>query len=237
VELLPPPFQTACLLIAGAGLAMAAGLLCGWLKLRRGVRTNFTRKIFHFTIFTGAMALHVTGGWAWVNAYALGVVTVILLGVWRGAGNPIFEGMARERDEPHRAFYVVVPLLTTALGGLSSNWLAGDFALVGYLVTGWGDAIGEPAGAWLGRHEYRVPTLRRVPCTRTLEGSAAVGIAAWIAAVVSLMLGFGTALPTACLFALAIALATVVIEAVSPHGSDNFTTMLGASLLAMWLAT
>jgi hypothetical protein len=50
------------------------------------------------------------------------------------------------------------------------------------------------------------------------------------------MLGFDVALSTACLHALVIAVATVVIEALSPHGSDNFTTMLGASLLAMWLA-
>lgn len=234
--MLPPLPLTAGLIALGAAIALVVGAITGHLKLRRGVRTNFTRKIFHFSIFTGAMIIHVNGGWECVNAYALGVVAVIMIGVWRGCGNLIFEGMARERDEPHRAFYVVVPLITTALGGLSSNWLAGDFALVGYLVTGWGDAVGEPVGAWIGKHQYRVWTLRRVPCTRSIEGSTAVGLAAWMAATLALVAGFDVPMSTAIVHGLIIGVATVAVEALSPHGSDNFTTMLAASVLAMWLA-
>jgi phytol kinase len=236
LHLLPPARLAVALVTVGILVAAFAGLACGWLKLRRGVRTGFTRKIFHFAIFSAAMVLQVAGGMAWVNAYAVGVVAVILWGIWRGAGNVIFEGMARERDEPHRAFYVVVPLITTALGGIVSNLLAGQFALVGYLVTGWGDAVGEPAGVWLGRHPYRVSTLRRVPCTRTAEGSAAVGIAAFLAAVIALSLLAPQPWPALVWRAGVIAVLTVPLEALSPHGSDNFTTMVGASLAAMWLS-
>jgi len=219
----------------GALLSFVVGQLCARLKLRRGVRTNYTRKIFHFAIFSVATGLHIAGGWPWVNAYALGVVAVILFGVWRGDGHALYEPLARERDAPHRTFYIFVPLITTALGGLVSNAVAGDFALVGYLVTGWGDAVGEPVGARWGRHPYRVLTLRRVACTRTLEGSAAVGIAAWLAASLALVLGFDVPLATACLHGLAIGLITLAVEAASPHGSDNFTTMVAAALAAMWM--
>ncbi len=207
----------------------------GWLKMRRGIATNYTRKIFHFCIFTAAMGVHLAGGFPAVNAYAVGCVAVILYGVWRGPGHPVFEGMARERDEPHRAFYVVIPLLTTALGGLASNWIAGSYALVGYLVTGWGDAVGEPIGRWLGRHPYRVLTLRKVSCTRTLEGSAAVGAASFLAAGAALIAGFDLSAAEALWRAAVIAAATIGIEAISPHGSDNFTTMAGASVLARLL--
>ncbi|MBN1476019.1 hypothetical protein JXA47_04635 [Candidatus Sumerlaeota bacterium] len=204
--------------------------------MRHRVRSGFTRKIFHFAIFMGAAIAHIIGEVPTVNAYAVGVVTVILIGVWRGAGDPVFEGMARERDASHRAFYVVVPLLTTIAGGIVSNLLAGEFALVGYLVTGCGDAVGEPIGVWLGRHEYHVPTLRKVPCTRSLEGSAAVALVSSLGAALALVVLTDLPALTIGLHALLIAALSTVLEAFSPHGSDNFTTMVGASVLAMWLA-
>lgn len=234
--ILPPP--TAALALAGFGVAVAcaAGFGFGALKLRRGVRTGYTRKLFHFTIFSLATLLHAWGGWPAVNAFSCGVVAVILFGVWRGDGHPVFEALARESDAPHRAFFIIVPLLTTALGGLASNALAGDFALVGYLVTGWGDAVGEPVGRRFGRHPYRVPTLMGVPSTRSLEGSAAVGLAALLATFFTLHFAFQQPLEGAFFHASVVAAATVAIEAVSPHGTDNFTTMAGAALLARWLA-
>jgi dolichol kinase len=114
--------------------------------------------------------------------------------------------------------------------------VAGRYALVGYLVTGWGDAVGEPVGRGLGRHRYRVPTLLGVACTRTLEGSAAVGLAAFLAAAIALVAAFGLPLSAALTRAAAIGLATVAVEAFSPHGLDNFTTMVAAAALARWLA-
>jgi len=233
---LPSPSQIVMFGSAGLLLSTLLGVACGHLKLHRGVATNYTRKLFHFGIFTTAMVLQAGWGLGAVNAYAVGCVMVILYGVARGRGNPIFEGMARERDEPHRAFFVVVPLITTALGGLTSNWIAGDFALVGYLVTGWGDAIGEPAGRRYGRHPYRVLSLRKVACTRTVEGSLAVGLAAFLASTLALALVFHVPVPDAMGRGAIIAVLTIAVEAVSPHGSDNFTTMVAASGAAAWIA-
>lgn len=235
-NILPPPALTLALAAFGTVIATAAGFGFGALKLRRGVRTGYTRKLFHFTIFSLATLLHAWGRWPAVNAFSCGVVAVILFAVWRGDGHPIFEALARESDAPHRAFFIIVPLITTALGGLTSNALAGDFALVGYLVTGWGDAVGEPVGRRFGCHPYRVPTLMGVPSTRSLEGSAAVGLAALLATLFTLHFAFHQPLEAAFVRASIVAAATVAIEAVSPHGSDNFTTMVAAALLARWLA-
>lgn len=235
---LPLPSAPATLALAAAGVAVAsaAGFFAGWLKLHRGVATPYTRKIFHFAIFTVATILHAIGGYAEVNAFACGVVAVVLFACARGAGFLLYEPLARERDAPHRTFFILVPLVTTALGGIVSNLVAGDFALVGYLVTGWGDAVGEPAGRRFGRHPYRVPSLMGVPANRTVEGSTAVGIAAFAAAAISLTLALGVPIPKACIVALVVAVATVAVEAVSPHGTDNFTTMVSAAWAASALA-
>ncbi len=233
-SLLPALPLAGAFVIGGLVYAALVGWACGVLKLRRGIRTNFTRKIFHVLIFSAALKIHTLGGFAAVNAFAIGVTTVVLCGIWWGTGNIIFEGMARERDEPHRAFYVFIPLLTTALGGVVANLLTEDYAVVGYLVVGWGDAVGEPVGVWFGKHEYPVLTLRSVPCTRTLEGSMAVGITAWFAAIVGLTMGLDIPVATAAVHGIIVALVSAVLEAVSPHGSDNFTVMVGAAATA-WL--
>jgi hypothetical protein len=43
-----------------------------------------------------------------------------------------------------------------------------ELALVGYLVTGWGDAVGEPVGVWIGRHRFRVLSLTGIPSERPI---------------------------------------------------------------------
>jgi phytol kinase len=127
-----------------------------------------------------------------------------------------------------------VPLATTALGGVLANLLFGDFAVVGYLVAGWGDAVGEPVGTRWGRHRYRVPSLAGVPATRSLEGSSAVLLCGAAAAVIVLLArGYGA--PTAVAVGLACGLAGALVEAVSSHGLDNLTVQLAGAATAFLL--
>lgn len=224
------------------GLLLSAAV--AWLALRvaarlrhRGIDVAHTRKVFHFLIFTTATLLHAACGLAWVNTFAGGVVLVILFGcVLAAAGGEhgLTVGLVRPRDEPHGLFFVVVPLATTALGGVASNLLFGEAALVGYLVTGWGDAVGEPAGRALGRRRYCVATLLGGPQERTLEGSLAVGLASFAAAALALAFAFSAPLVSVLSLAIIIAVVTVLVEAASPHGADNFTTMVAAAGIA-WL--
>jgi hypothetical protein len=94
----------------------------------------------------------------------------IFFAVQRGPGNMLYEALAREKGKPHRTFFILVPYFTTRVGGLAGNMLFGPIAVVGYLVTGLGDAIGEPAGTLFGGHHYRVPSLASAPATRSVEG-------------------------------------------------------------------
>ena len=112
--------------------------------------------------------------------WRLGTLTVCLFGgmctivvffaVWRGPGSLLNEGLARQRVEPHRTFFILVPYFTTAVGGLVSSILFGPVAVAGYLVTGVGDAVEEPEGTMFGKHRHRVWSLASVPATRSLEG-------------------------------------------------------------------
>ena len=142
------------------------------------------------------------------------------------------EAMARDRDRPRRSLFIVVPMITTAVGGLASSLISGPFAVVGYLAAGWGDAVGEPAGARWGRREYRVPSLAGVPAIRTLEGSVAVFLVATLGSGVglaSLDLGW-----QAVWGALVCGAAAALVEAASNQDTDEraLIVMLGSSILA-----
>jgi phytol kinase len=205
--------------------------LAGRLKIHRHTRTAFTRKVFHFAIFTMASVVHLIGRLPGVVVFGGVIFLLVLYAVWRGDGHPWYEALARPTDAPHRTLFIVIPLLTTALGGFTSNVLFPDFAYVGYLVCGWGDAVGEPVGSRWGRHFYRVPSLAGVPATRSLEGSGAVFLVGSMAAALGLLAG-GYDAGHSLAIGLACGLGSAVVEAISTHGLDNFTTQLMAAALA-----
>lgn len=235
-----PPLSTALWLgPVAAAVVLASGYLCGWLRVRRGVRAGDTRKIFHFVIFTAAAILAITTGVAGANL--LGGLTAIYIGwiLWLGDGHLLYEGLARPTDRPRRSLYIVLPFAATAAGGILSILLFGRFAALGYAVTGCGDALAEPIGIRFGRHRYRVPGLGvGVASDRSVEGSAAVFAASLVAALAVLSLPeFLAADPWGRRLAVAaaVAAASTAVEAVSHHGLDNLTIQLAASGLGWWM--
>ena len=220
----------------GLAWSFAALGFAGRLK-RNGTRTGFTRKIFHFLIFGTVAALQWRFGTPAVCLFGGTCTMAVFFAVWQGPGHLLYEAMAREKDEPHRTFFILVPYFTTLLGGLASNMLFGPVALAGYLVAGLGDAIGEPAGTMFGKHRYRVRSLSSVPATRSYEGSAAVfmmsAVALALAAAASPQIALGQ---FGLLKLLAIAAVSALAEAVSPHGWDNATMQVLPTALAwLWL--
>ena len=222
------PTPAGILLGLPAGVAWAGGCLAvaGWLKRRHGWRTGYTRKLFHFATFGSVAVLHEMGGTPAVCLFGAAVSLVVFCAVALGAGNLLYEAMAREKDAPHRTYFILTPFAATLIGGVASNILFGPAALAGYLVTGLGDAIGEPVGTRFGRHIYRVPCPWGLPAQRSLEGSAAVfGVSFFALSVLALTHGSD---PTtiALVKAGAIAVTATAVEAVSPHGWDNATLQL-----------
>ncbi len=220
------------------GLCWAALVLsgCGLLKRRRRWPTPFTRKLNHFVIFISAAVVSVIGGGtSAVCAFALGVSSVVIWSVTRGTGNLLYEAMARERDEPHRSYYILVPLLSTAVGGILSNivW-GGEAAVLGYLVAGIADAAAEPIGVRFGRHRYRIPSRTSVSSTRSFEGSLAVLLisSGILLAYAAAYAGTNPATLTGLATLFALALVFTIVEALSPHGCDNALLQLVPSWAA-----
>lgn len=212
----------------------AAAAFVGWLRTRRGVRTPYTRKAFHFITLTAALFVQLAWGLPGVIVFGSVVSLIVLFGVWRGEGFAFYEALARPSDAPRRTLFILVPLVTTALGGVLANVLFPAFAHVGYMVVAWGDAVGEPVGTRWGRHRYSVPSIGGVAATRSLEGSAAVAAAASLAAFVAL-LASGIAIPAAAGAAVVIGIAAAVAESVSHHGLDNLTLQVVAAGMAALL--
>ncbi|HUU39075.1 MAG TPA: hypothetical protein VMW46_12840 [Candidatus Desulfaltia sp.] len=229
-----PPFPD--ILIAGvisAAAILGSGLLSGFLKRRAGWPTGYTRKLFHFLIFFTAVGLHLWGGMPAVNILGAGMGIYVLLIVRAGEGNRFFEALAREKDSPRRGYFIILPYLTTALGGLLSNLFFGAFAVMGYLVGGAADAVAEPVGVRFGKHRYRVPSLRKVESSeRSAEGSLAVFIAAFVLSWTAFFWLYHLSFVHSLLSAILVASLVAVVEAASPHGADNLTIQLAASGLA-----
>ncbi len=219
---------------APMGLAWSFGSLwfAGRLK-QNGFRTGYTRKVFHFLIFGTVVALQWRLGTPAVCLFGGACTVVVFFAVWRGQGSMLYEAIAREKDEPHRTFFVLLPYFTTLAGGLASNVLFGPFAVAGYLATGLGDAVGEPVGTMIGRHTYKVPSLRSVPATRSVEGSAAVFIASAVAVCLAAAVSPQMLFPASPWAKVAlIAAACTFSEAVCPHGWDNAAMQIVPSALA-----
>jgi len=220
----------------GLAWSFAALWLAGTLK-RNGTRTGYTRKVFHFLIFGTVAVLQWRAGTPAVCLFGAMCTVAVFAAVWNGRGSLLYEALARPQDEPHRTYFILVPYFSTLVGALAGNILFGPISVAGYLVTGLGDAIGEPVGTMFGRHPYRVRSWSSVPATRSLEGSAAV----FIMSVIALLLAAAVS-PYITLAAfgipkvLAIAAACTLAEAVSPHGWDNATMQIvPTALVSVWL--
>ncbi len=205
-----------------------------FLKLKKSLKTAYTRKVFHIMIFLMAGILQIVLGLSGVVMFGIIVVLFVLFSVFKGNGFPFYEALARPKDEPRRSVFIVVPLLTTALGGVLANVLFYPFALVGYFVCGCGDAVGEPIGAKWGKHEYNVPSAFGVKVTRSIEGSIGVLIVGFLAAFFALLFS-SYGLWTSLYVGFACGLGGALVEAISTHGFDNLTIQVIVSGIAYLL--
>jgi len=229
-----PPFPQILYFAVVSGIViLASGLLAGALKRYGGWKTGYTRKILHFLIFFCAVGLHIRGGMPAVNILGLGMGIFVLLTVKAGDGNFFFEGIAREKDFPRRGYFVILPYLTTAAGGLLSNIFFGASAIMGYALCGAADAIAEPVGVRFGKHRYKVPSLRKVQVAeRSLEGSLSVLAVSLALSWLLFVYLYNLPIEKAVLSSLILSAALVFVEAFSFHGADNLTIQVISSGLA-----
>jgi phytol kinase len=182
-------------------------------------------------IFTAAFFIQHIFGLLAVILFGCVTSLIILYAVSRGSGNPLYDALARESDSPEERLLIILPLTSTVLGGLISNLFFPQFAPLGYLACGWGDAAGELIGVRFGKRKYKVPPLFRMHTVRTLEGSAAVFLTCILAILLGLFMQ-GIPIQSGILPVLFCSAILTLIEAWTPHGLDNLTLQVAASGVA-----
>lgn len=232
---LPDEHTVQILLIPIIIVVTIAIVLAAWMKRRKNIRTPYTRKTFHFFIFSLAGVLQYCYGLHAVTLLGLLVTIIVLITVLFFDASAFYKALARETDAPHQKKFILFPLFATAAGGIISNIFFPSTAYIGYFVGGWGDAIGEPVGTLWGRHKYSVPTLFGVKATRSIEGSAAVMFVSFCISFVCLInyhppLDYNNALIASLVCGASVA----SIEAISSHGLDNLTIQVCAAGILQW---
>jgi|GEM_PF-154536 len=208
----------------------------GWLKTRKNMRAPYTRKIFHFLIFSFASFLLIAAGFPVLILFGTIVTICVIYAIYSGQGFPFYEAIARPTDAPYRTIYVVIPLLMTGLGGLLGILFFGKLAAVGILISGWGDAVGEPVGTLWGRHKYRVPAFGHLTINRSLEGSLAIALVGILGALFGMIFA-GFSPMVALKVGLTCGLLGALVEAISSHGLDNLTVQIITTATAYFMIT
>jgi phytol kinase len=215
-------------------ISLFAALIAAWMR-KKGIRTPYTRKSFHFMIFSLAGILQYYYGLQAVSLLGSIVFIMVIIAVIIGNRWWFFKALARETDAPHEKKFILLPLIATAAGGIISNIFFPHTAYIGYFVGGWGDAVGEPVGTRWGKHKYSVPALFGVRATRSIEGSTAVMLLSTVIAAVCLLQVSGFSFSTCLWYGLVCGLAAAVVESVSSHGLDNLTIQVCAAAILHYL--
>ena len=235
-DMFPALQEGATLFAVEMAVVFLFGWLAGWLRLQKDVQVGYTRKLFHYAVFISAGIVMWASGYGAVMYLGFATLLFLLVSINRGDGHVLYEGIARDDDTPHRTYYIMVPFLATAIGGLAGIYFFGKLAIVGFFVAGWGEAAGEPVGTRWGYHPVALPFFGRTQFTRSLEGSVGVLIASFTASMLALWLTMDWELYSMILVSIPVALTAMFVEFFSPHGSDNFTVQVFSAGAAAWVA-
>ncbi|MFN8823246.1 MAG: hypothetical protein ACK5YV_15185 [Betaproteobacteria bacterium] len=215
--------------------------------IKRGVRVNYTRKIFHFVLFFFPLFLadHLPFQASVTTTLLSGTIFLLCIGTFVYPLRSRFQFLAtayaaidRPEDRPYTllwvstqviATYIVIVMMVLWLGQYEKQVLI----YIAVLVAGIGDGLAEPVGIRFGKRKYQVRALftdRRY--TRSLEGSSCV----FVSAVLAILILKSHLTDTQLLLALGIVPVTMTLaEALSPHTWDGPFLYLvgGVSLIAV----
>jgi phytol kinase len=191
------------------GMIGAAEALRKW----RGYSVEFTRKFIHVAVGMwsyGTVLLFERRALAVIPPLAF--VAINAVSFWKGT----FKAM--ETGEKQNLGTVYFPLSFAAV--VWSLWNQPAAIVASLMPMTWGDALAAVLGRAFGKHHFSI-----IGSRRSLEGSAAMLLASWLATSCALLLlGPGRAAPGHLAAAsAATALAATVVEALSPWGIDNLT--------------
>lgn len=213
-------------------LYLSAFLLGLWV-LMRGVKVNYTRKIFHFILFFFPIYLAslfpfsasisttlISGG------IFLGCILILCEPVRQKSRflSVVFASIDRPEDRPFTLIWVSTQVLATyAVLVLMLWWLSSYekevLIYITVLVAGIGDGLAEPVGVRFGKRKYQTYALfTNKKYTRSIEGSLCV-FGSGILAI--LLLQEHLTLMQILLALVVIPITMTIAEALSPHTWDG----------------
>jgi phytol kinase len=195
------------------------------LRSWRKYSVEFTRKFIHIAVGMwafGTVLLFERRTFAIVPPLAF--VAINALSYWRGT----FKAM--ETGEKGQLGTIYFPISFAVL--LWLLWGRPHLLVASLMPMTWGDALAAIVGRRIGQRRYTI-----AGSTRSLEGSAVMFLAGWIAMLVPLLLLAPAPLAPATAMGIATttALGATVIEAISPWGIDNLTVPAISALLLVLL--
>ena len=189
------------------------------LRRWRGYSVDFTRKFIHIAVGMwayGTVVLFESRTWAVVPPLVF--VAINAFSYWQGT----FKSM--ETGNRGNLGTIYFPISFALI--LWFLWDRPHLLVASLMPMTWGDALAAIIGGRLGRHPFTI-----AGSTRSIEGSAVMFIASWIATCVPLALLPSQSFLAAVGLALTTALDATIIEAVSPWGIDNLTVPAFSTLL------
>ena len=226
----------------------ATSFALGKWMVRRGVKVNYTRKIFHFVFFFFPVFLAATLPFETSKFLTLvsGCILLACVGLMvqpiREKSNFLstaFLSIDRPEDRPYTLLWVSTQFIATYLVlVVMVAWLErydkSILIFITFLIAGIGDGLAEPVGVRFGKHAYKTHALfTRKKFTRTVEGSLCVFFSGILAIV--LMTEYLTT-PQLILALLIIPIAMTLAEALSPHTWDApFLYLVGGTTTVLVL--
>ncbi|MFO8150417.1 MAG: hypothetical protein R6T93_08975 [Trueperaceae bacterium] len=217
-------------------LALPVGL-----KAFTALPDEVVRKVQHLA-YAGSifLLLGLFERWTQAAAAAAGLALLAFPALWLWERHPSYRRLLADRceggGEMRRQLLLAVLafslLIALFWGLLGPGWRPA--IAVAVMVWGLGDAAAALVGGFLGRHRF---AHRLVEGAKTLEGTAAMVVAAAIAAFVTLFLYGGASWWLSLLAAASLAPLAGAVELVSRRGSDTLTVPLvtAVGLVPWWL--
>lgn len=211
----------------------ATTFILGRYLVSRGIKVNYTRKIFHFIFFFFPIYLASAIPFEssiFTTLLSGGVVLVCLGFMWEPIRrhslflHTAYSAIDRPEDQPFTLVWISTQIIATylVLVGVVA-WLSLyeklELIYITVLVAGIGDGLAEPVGIRFGKRKYSVRALftdKRY--TRSIEGSMCV----FFSGLLAVILLSGQLDKTQFIVAMAIIPITMTLaEAVSPHTWDG----------------
>jgi dolichol kinase len=215
--------------------------ITGYLRLHGYLRPGDARKINHILALSGVALWFgwLPAGMARASAMLTGACILLLVTItclWHKSPpfSWAFAANTRPSDAPYESLLFWTSWLMSILALLIADLAFMDIQLsrTAALLVGISDGLAEPVGMRWGRHQYQIQwTQRMKPSTRSIEGSLCVALSSLVIILCCYVSSGIPWWPQLIGGALLVALALTLVEAVSPHGWDNFTVPITAALL------